>query len=97
MIEKFLILIMSIFLILAAGSANIYPIYLQNLIEKFGFTINEMNLYGSIVTLATLIGFPISIIYDSYGPKFSCFIGIVLLSGGYFFYIVCLNMNFFQI
>ena len=50
MIEKFLILIMSIFLILAAGSANIYPIYLQNLIEKFGFTINVMNLYGSIVT-----------------------------------------------
>ena len=96
MIEKFLILIMSIFLILAAGSANIYPIYLQNLIEKFGFTINEMNLYGSIVTLATLIGFPISIIYDSYGPKFSCFIGTVLLSGGYFLLHCLFKYEFFS-
>jgi hypothetical protein len=96
MIEKFLILIMSIFLILAAGSANIYPIYLHNLIEKFGFTINEMNLYGSIVTLATLIGFPISIIYDSYGPKISCLIGTIFLSGGYFILHSLFKYEFFS-
>ena len=83
MIEKFFILIVSIFIVLAAGSANIFPIYLQKLMDKYNFSLYKTNLYGSFITLGTFVGFPIGYIYDSFGPKISIFIGTILLSGGF--------------
>ena len=79
MIEKFFILIVSIFIVLAAGSANIFPIYLQKLMDKYNFSLYKTNLYGSFITLGTFVGFPIGYIYDSFGPKISIFIGTILL------------------
>ena len=95
MIEKFFILIVSIFIVLAAGSANIFPIYLQKLMDKYNFSLYKTNLYGSFITLGTFVGFPIGYIYDSFGPKISIFIGTILLSGGYLLLYYLLNPNYF--
>ena len=95
MIEKFFILIVSIFIVLSAGSANIFPIYLQKLMDKYNFSLYKTNLYGSFITLGTFVGFPIGYIYDSFGPKISIFIGTILLSGGYLLLYYLLNPNYF--
>jgi uncharacterized membrane protein len=94
MLEKFFILIISIFLVLSAGSANIFPIYLQKLMDKYNFTLYETNLYGSFITLGTWVGFPIGYIYDSYGPKISILIGTIFISGGYYLLYFLLNTNY---
>ena len=95
MLEKFFILIISIFLVLSAGSANIFPIYLQKLMDKYNFTLYETNLYGSFITLGTWVGFPIGYIYDSYGPKISILIGTIFISGGYYLLYFLLNTNYY--
>ena len=95
MFEKLLILIMSIFLILIGGSSNIYPIYLQKLMERFHFSLAQINMYGSAVTFGVWIGFPIGLIYDSYGSKISCLIGTILLSGGFLILHCILTFDWF--
>jgi MFS family permease len=83
MIRKLLIIIMGIFLVIAAGSCNIYPLYLRNMMEKFDYSLKEVNLYGSFINIGLWVAFPMGYIYDKYGPKISCIIGAVLLSGSY--------------
>ena len=93
MMEKLLILIMSIFLILIAGSSNIYPIYLQKLMDKFNFDLSQLNMYGSSVTFGVWMGFPIGLIYDSFGPKISILVGTILLSGGHLILHIILTLE----
>lgn len=84
MMEKIMILIFGVFVVLVAGASNIYPIYLQKLMDHFGFSIAQINLYVSFIVFGGGIGFPINQIYDSLGPKIACFIGTILLSGSFF-------------
>ncbi len=71
---------MGIFLVICAGSCNIYPLYLKNLMDKFKLSLKEVNLYGSSINLGLWVAFPMGWIYDRYGPKISCTIGAIALS-----------------
>lgn len=82
-IRKLLIIIMGIFLVLTAGVCNLYPIYLSKIRHKFNFTIKEVNLYGTFINIGLWVAFPMGYIYDKLGPKISCCIGALLLSGSY--------------
>lgn len=93
MLRKLLIIVMGIFLVIAAGSCNIYPLYLSQMIDKFGFTLNEANLYGSSINLGLWMAFTMGFIYDKYGPKISCIIGAICISGSYFTLFLLMNSN----
>jgi hypothetical protein len=82
-IRKLIIIIMGIFLVICAGSCNIYPLYLKVMMDKFQLTLKEVNLYGSSINLGLWVAFPMGWIYDRYGPKISCIIGAISLSGTY--------------
>lgn len=97
MIRKLFIIIMGIFLVICAGACNIYPLYLQKMREKFGFSLNEVNLYGTFVNLGLWVAFPMGFVYDSLGPKISCFIGAVLLAGSYLTMHLLLNSDIVSI
>lgn len=94
-IRKLLIIIMGIFLVLTAGVCNLYPIYLSKIKDKFGFTIKEVNLFGTFINIGLWVAFPMGYIYDRLGPKLSCFIGAFLLSGSYLslYFIIDSAMN----
>lgn len=83
MIRKLLIIVMGIFLVIAAGSCNIYPLYLKQMKDKFGYSIKQVNLYGSFINIGLWVAFTMGFLYDKYGPRVSCIIGAVLLSGSY--------------
>jgi MFS family permease len=83
MIRKLLIIILGIFLVICAGSCNLYPLYLTTMMNKFGFTLKQVNLYGSFINIGLWVAFPMGYIYDRLGPKVSCIIGSLLLSGSY--------------
>src|SRR5690348_8361087 len=83
MIRKLLMIVFGISLVLAAGSCNIYPLYLNQMMEKFGYTLKQANLYGSFINLGLWVAFTVGMIYDKFGPKISCIIGAILLSGSY--------------
>jgi len=74
---------MGIFLVLVAGVCNLYPIYLSKMQSKFGYSIKEVNLYGTFINIGIWVAFPMGYIYDKLGPKISCLIGGLLLSGSY--------------
>jgi hypothetical protein len=76
-------IVFGILLVLAAGSCNIYPLYMNQMMEKFNFTLKEANLFGSFINLGLWVAFTMGLIYDKFGPKISCIIGAVLLSGSY--------------
>jgi hypothetical protein len=83
MLRKLLIIIMGIFLVLCAGSCNLYPLYIKQMKDKFGYSITEVNLYGSFINLGLWAAFTMGFVYDKWGPKISCIIGAVLLCGSY--------------
>ena len=72
---------MGIFLVICAGSCNIYPLYLKIMMDKFHLSLKEVNLYGSSINLGLWVAFPMGWLYDAYGPKISCIIGAIALSG----------------
>ena len=86
-------IIMGIFLVICAGSCNIYPLYLKNLMDKFKLTLKEVNLYGSSINLGLWVAFPMGWIYDRYGPKLSCTIGAIALSGSYMILYIIMNSS----
>lgn len=83
MIEKLLILILSIYLVLCAGSCYMYPIYLHKIIDRFNFNIREINFFGTCINMGMWVGLPMGFIYDRYGPKISCIVSIGLVCGSY--------------
>ena len=93
MIDKLYIFIISILIIILSGTSNIYPIYLQHLVDKFNFSVNIINLYGSFVTMGGYMGFPIGLITDKFGPKVATFLGTLILSIGYYFLFFILSSN----
>lgn len=93
MLQKLVIIVMGIFLVIAAGSCNIYPLYLSQMVDKFGFTLNEANLYGSSINLGLWMAFTMGFIYDKYGPKISCIIGAICISGSYFTLFLLMNSD----
>ena len=93
MIDKLYIFIISILIIILSGTSNIYPIYLQHLVDKFNFSVNIINLYGSFVTMGGYMGFPIGLITDKFGPKVATFLGTLILSIGYYFLSLILSSN----
>ena len=84
---------MGIFLVICAGSCNIYPLYLKNLMDKFKLSLKEVNLYGSSINLGLWVAFPMGWIYDRYGPKISCTIGAIALSGSYMILYIIMNSS----
>ena len=91
MLFRSVIVIMGIFLIICAGACNLYPLYLKSLIDRFGFSLKQVNLYGTFINLGLWVAVPMGWIYDTLGPKFSCLIGAVLLSGSYFILHILFN------
>src|SRR5690349_6919619 len=83
MIRKLLIIVMGKFLVLCAGSCNLYPLYIKQMKDKFGYSLTEVNLYGSFINLGLWAAFTMGFVYDKWGPKISCIIGAVMLSGSY--------------
>lgn len=83
MLRKLLMIVFGILLVLAAGSCNLYPLYMHQMMEKFNLTLKEANLFGSFINLGLWVAFTMGLIYDKFGPKISCIIGAVLLSGSY--------------
>lgn len=81
--RKLLVIIMGIFLIICGGAANIYPLYFKQMRDQFGFSLKEVNLYGTFINMGVWIAFPMGWIYDKFGPKISCVLGASLLSGTY--------------
>ncbi len=83
MLRKLLMIVFGISLVLAAGSCNIYPLYLSQMMEKFGYTLKEVNLFGSFINSGLWMAFTMGLFYDKFGPKLSCILGAVFLSGSY--------------
>jgi MFS family permease len=90
MLRKLFIIIMGIFLVICAGACNLYPLYLKIMMDKFNFSLKQVNLYGTFINLGMWIALPMGWIYDRFGPKFSCLIGALFLSGSY----MCLHFIF---
>ena len=83
MIQKLLIIALGIFLVLAAGTCSLYPLYLSTLKEKFNYSLTKLNLYGSFINIGLWEAFTVGIIYDKFGPKISCIVSLILLPGSY--------------
>jgi hypothetical protein len=83
LIRKLFIIITGIFLVLTAGICNLYPIYLSEIQDKFKYSIREINLFGTFINIGLWVAFPMGFIYDKLGPKFSCGIGSILISGSF--------------
>lgn len=81
---------MGIFLVICAGACNLYPLYLKIMMDKFNFSLKQVNMYGTFINLGMWIAVPMGFIYDRFGPKFSCIIGALFLSGSY----MCLHFIF---
>ena len=73
-----------------------YPLYLHKVMEKFEFSVKQINIYGSIITFGTWTGFPATLIYDTYGPKTASLIGIITLSVSFIILHCFLNYNIFK-
>jgi MFS family permease len=53
------------------------------MMDKYGFSLREVNSFGSSINLGLWVAFTMGFVYDKYGPKFSCILGALLLSGSY--------------
>jgi len=83
MYQKLVTLVMSIFLIIAAGTCNYYPLYLSKLMIKYSYNEKQANLYGSFINLGYWLSLHIGFISDKYGPSISLLLACVLLPGSY--------------
>ena len=79
MFKRTLFLFFGILLAICAGSVSIYPIYSYYIKIKYGYSLRQINLYGSLINIGTWIAFGMGIIYDKCGPKISNIIGFFLL------------------
>jgi len=61
--------------------------------DKFKLSLKEVNLYGSSINLGLWVAFPMGWIYDRYGPKISCTIGAIALSGSYMILYIIMNSS----
>jgi len=91
MLKKLTILILSIFLVLCAGSCNVYPIYLEKLMNRFNYSLTEVNLFGTAVNMGLWIAFPMGFIYDKFGPRISCILSLIILTFCYGFLNLIMN------
>lgn len=91
--RKYLILILSLILLICAGSCNLYPLYLKLLVEKYNFTINQINFFGTCINIGLWFSFPTGILYDKYGPRISFLIALICLPGSYMLLHYLLNIN----
>ena len=93
MIHKLLIIAFGIFLVISAGTCSLYPLYLSLLKTKFGYSLTQLNLYGSFINIGLWVAFTVGIIYDKLGPKISCIVSLVLLPGSYAVLNIILRAN----
>ena len=91
--RKLFIIIMGIFLVICAGSCNIYPLYLKIMMDKFNLSLKEVNLYGSSINMGLWVALPMGWVYDRFGPKISCIIGAITLSGTYMILFILMNSS----
>ena len=84
---------MGIFLVICAGACNIYPLYLKLLMDKFQYSLREVNLFGSSINLGFWFALPMGLVYDRFGPKISCIVGAIALSGTYLVLHLLMNSN----
>ena len=83
MLKKLITLVMSIFLIICAGTCNYYPLYLSNIMTKYSYSKNQAYLFASFIHLGYWFLFPLGFIYDHFGPGISLIIACVCLPGSY--------------
>lgn len=93
MIRKILILVASNFLLIAAGSYSIYPLYTVVMTNKFKFTSTETNLYSTFIDLGYFIAFPMGAFYDRFGHRLSLFVSGITIPLGYFFLQLLMNQD----
>lgn len=74
---------MGLFLVIAAGSCNIYPLYLASLRDRFGYSLKELNLYGAFINIGNWVGITTGLLYDKIGPRFCCLISAIVLPSAY--------------
>ena len=83
MYKRTLYLFFGILLAISSGSVSIYPIYSYYIKDKFGYSLRQINLYGSFINIGVWVAFGVGIIYDTLGPIVSNIIGYFLLPGGF--------------
>lgn len=83
MLSRLVTLVMSIFLLIAAGTANYYPLYLSGIMKKYSYSEKQVNLYGSFINLGYWLTLPLGFLYDKYGPGISLIVACILLPGSY--------------
>jgi hypothetical protein len=91
----YFILILGLILLLCAGTCNLYPLYLKLLAEKYNFSINQINFFGTCINIGLWFAFPAGILYDKYGPRISLFIAFICLPGSYMILHYLLNSDKF--
>lgn len=83
-VRKILILIVSSFVLIAAGSYAIYPLYVNSMAKRFNFTSGQINLFSSFIDFGYFIALPMGFIYDKFGHKISLIISAILIPGCYY-------------
>lgn len=93
MFQKLLITVMGLFLVIAAGSCNIYPLYLSSLKERFNYSLKELNLYGAFINIGNWVAITTGLIYDRIGPRACCIISGIVLPSAYITLSALLNSS----
>lgn len=83
MLNKLITLVVSIFLIIAAGTANYYPLYLSGIMKRYSYSEKQVNLYASFINLGFWLTLPQGFLFDRYGPGICLIIACILLPGSY--------------
>ena len=83
MLNKLITLVVSIFLIIAAGTANYYPLYLSGIMKRYSYSEKQVNLYASFINLGFWLTLPQGFLFDRYGPGLCLIIACILLPGSY--------------
>ena len=71
-------LFFGVLLAICSGSISIYPVYSYYLKNKFGYSLREINLFGSFINIGVWAAFGIGLIYDKFGTKISLLISFFL-------------------
>ena len=79
MFKRTLYLFFGILVSISSGSVSIYPIYSYYIKNLYGFSLRQINLYGTFINIGCWIAFAMGIIYDYCGPKISNFLGFIFL------------------
>ena len=68
---------------IASGSVSIYPIYTFYIKDRFNYSLRQINLFASFINIGQWVAFGMGLIYDSFGPKISNVLSLILLPGGF--------------